>query len=239
MKKVINYCKRKYKTLIPIMVVFALLVAIFFLYKEYKYDNYRNKKEVAVYQCTGGIKNEYTAVITYNLKNAIVNIAAKDSKIEYDSTPIYYQEEDKIIFPKEMNITFPLRGGSQYKLYGYSIYEKNTTENIITTGYNTDKYEYFFLYDGKGLYFFPDEVTLNINGKAYKTMSKMSYVNIVGGYTMTYYDKETDTTEFLEIEGKEITVSSDKINVNLTDGYCLSLGNMVLLMEPSNLNAVK
>jgi len=239
MKRIIDFLKQKYKILIPIMVVFVLLVAIYFLYKEYKYDNYRNKQQVSVFQYFGSTKTEYDAIITYNLKNLIVDISSIENKISYDATPIYYVEEDKIIFPKEMIIAFPLRGGSQYKMYDYSIYERKNEENFITTGYDTSKYEHFFLFDGKGIYFFPEPVTLNINDKEYTKLGSMSFIKIVGGNTMTYYDKENDTGNFLEISGKKITVSSENINVNLSEEYFMSLSSRVLLAEPSYLNPVK
>ena len=239
MKKIIDFLKQKYKILIPIMVIFVLLIAVYFLYKEYKYDNYRNKQEVAVYQFFGSNKIEYTAIITYNLKKIIVDIASTKDKITYDATPIYYQKENKVIFPKEMIIAFPLRGGSQYKLYDYSIYERKNEENFITTGYDTDRYEHFFLYDGKGVYFFPESVTLNIDGKEYKTLGNMSFIKIVGGNTITYYDKENDTGDFLEVTGKKVTVSSENINVNLSEEYFMSLSSKILLAEPSYLNSIK
>ena len=82
MEKVINFMKQRYKIFIPVMVVFVLLITMYFLYREYKYDNYRNKEEVAVYQYFGGMKNEYTAIVTSNLKGVIVDVSAKDKKIE-------------------------------------------------------------------------------------------------------------------------------------------------------------
>ena len=112
MKNILEYCKKNYKILIPIMAVIVLVVALIFLYREYRYDNYRNKKEVSVFQYFGGIRSEYTAIITYNLKDSIVDINPKEIKVEYDGTPIYYLDEDKVIFPKEMSIVFPLREGS-------------------------------------------------------------------------------------------------------------------------------
>ena len=66
MEKIIEFCKEKYKILIPIMVVLVLLITVYFLYKEYKYDSYCNKQEVSVYQCFNGVKTEYTAIITYS-----------------------------------------------------------------------------------------------------------------------------------------------------------------------------
>lgn len=238
MKKIIEFCRQKYKVLIPVMVVIVLLVTVYFLYKEYKYDNYRNKQEVSVFQYFGGIKNEYTAIVIYNLKDTIVMVSAKNKKIEYDATPIYYQDEDKIIFPDEMSIVFPLREGSQYKLYKYSEYSKNDNLHMIKTDTDNSEYSYFFLYDGRGLYFFPDEVTLKIGDKEYKKLSGMSYVKVIGGYTMEYYDYANDMAEVLEIDGKNISVVSENINVNLSERYCLSFGKKVLLVSPYNLNGL-
>ena len=87
--KLKKFFHEKYKILIPIMVVFVLLITLYFLYREYKYDNYRDKRETEVYQYFGGIRTDYTAIITYNLKESIVDINPKDKKIEYDGTPIY------------------------------------------------------------------------------------------------------------------------------------------------------
>lgn len=238
MKKVIEFFKQRYKIFIPVMVVFVLLITVYFWYREYKYDNYRNKKEIAVYQCFGGQKIEYTAIITSNLKDIIVGISPKDEKIEYSSVPVYYRDKDIVIFPKEMSIIFPLKNGSQYKLYKYSLYEKVDSAHLITNGADSGYFYYFFLYDGDGLYFFPDEVTLNIDGKEYANLGPMSYISYVGGYTLKYYDKENDKSEFLEIEGKKITITSEKININVNGGYFMTFDEKNLLFKPYNLNAL-
>ena len=238
MKKIINFCKQKYKVLIPIMVLLVLLVTVYFLYREYKYDNYRNKKEEEVYQFFGGVKNEYTAIVTYNLKKDIVEVKPKNKKIEYNSTPIYYSKGDKIIFPKEMNIVFPLKNGSQYRLPQYSIYEKIDDTDIITISNKNGYYYHFFLFDGKGLYFFIDEVKLMIDGKEYTKLGKLSYVSYVGGYTLTYYDKDSDTSKVLEVEGKKISVVSNETSINLNERNFMSFDQKVLLLSPDNLNTI-
>ena len=220
------------------MVVLVLLITMYFLYKEYRYDNYRNKQDTLVYQCFGGTKNDYTAIITYNLNDVIVDIKAKDRIIEYDSTPIYYQESDKVIFPSEMSIVFPLREGSQYKLYKYAIYEKKEDKHYIKNNMNSNQYSYFFLFDGKGLFYFPDKITLKIDGKEYTGLSGMSYVKIIGGNSMEYYNKDEKKAEVLEIEGKKITAVNDDIEVNLSEKYTVSFGKKVLLFNPYNLNSL-
>lgn len=238
MEKIIAFCKKNYKVLIPVMVVFVLLVALYFLYREYRYDNYRNKQDVKVYQYFGGIRTDYTAIVTYNLKDIIVSVDAKDKKIDYDSTPIYYKDSDKVIFPSEMNAVFPLQEGSQYKVYKYSIYEYRDNLHMIKNNTNEKDYNYFFLFDGKGLFFFPSDVTIKIDDKNYKNITGMSYIKTIGGYTMEIYDKGTDTSEVIELDGRSVSVVNDSMEVNITERYVLSFGRKILLVNPYNLNSL-
>lgn len=238
MKNIVNFCKEKYKILIPIMVIIVLFVTIFFLYREYKYDNTRNKEEVKVLQYFGGVRVEYTSIITYNLRNSIVNIEPKDKVIDSNTVPIYYSDKSRVIFPVEMNIVFPLRNGSQYKLYQYATYYNEDNVHFIKNNTDLGNYNDFFLYDGKDVYFFPEETVLKINDKEYKSLGAMSYVSVVGGYTLIYYDPATDTAEAIELEGDIVTVVGNNINVNLNDGAFYSFSNRVLLSSPSYLNPV-
>lgn len=238
MKKILNFCRKQYKLLIPIMVGVVLLVTVFFLYKEYKFDNMRNRKEIPVFQFFGTLKENYTAIVTYNLKNSIVDVTSKDRKIEFDSVPIYYEDGSKVIFPKEMNIAFPLREGSQFKIYKYSTFYKEDDVNFIINNTDLINYDFFFLYDGSDLFFFPDEVTLNIDGIEYKTLGAMSYVRVVGGLTLIYFDTNSDSGEAIELDGKNVSVSSKYINVNISERYFMSFKNKVLLTTPNNLNPV-
>lgn len=238
MKKIISFIKDKYKIFIPIMVGIVLIVTLFFLYREYEYDNKKNKIDTEVFQYYGGEKVEYTAILTYNLKDSIVDLTAKDKSIEYDSNPIYYKDLSKVVFPSEMNIVFPLKNGSQFKLYKYATYYNEDDVHFIKNNTDLGTYNFFFLYDGKGLFFFPDEVTLKINDKDYIKLGKMSYVSIDGGYTLIYYDTDTDTSEVIELDYDRVIVEGKNITVNISERYFLSFSNKVLLMSPNNLNPV-
>lgn len=235
---VIEFCKNKYKILIPFMVGFVLLITVYFLYKEYQYDNYRNKEEVLVFQNFGGEKEEYTAIVTYNLKNSIVDLTAKDKKIQYDSSPVYYVDEDKVLFPSEMSIVFPLKDGSQFKLYKYSTCYFENDLHMIKSNTESSEFDYFFLYDGKNLFFFPDEVEIKLNDKVYKKLGAMSYISVVGGYTLNYYDTATDTAEIIELNGRSVSVSGKHIDINVKEKYFMALDKKVLLFSPDNLNPV-
>jgi len=152
MESIVKFFKEKYKILIPVMVSLVLIITIFFLYKGYQYDNTRNKKEISVFQYYSGVKVDYTAIVTYNLKNSILDLNAKDLKVYYDSTPIYYMNLDKVIFPMEMSVVFPRLGGEQYKTYKYSTYYNKDDIHYIKNNINEEEYRYFFMYDGEGLF---------------------------------------------------------------------------------------
>lgn len=238
MDKIIQYLKKNYRTLIPVMVVVVLLVTVYFLYREYKYDNYRNKKEVEVYQYFGGVKNEYKAIVTYNLDDCIVDITSKDKSVEYDSNPVYYKDKRQVLFPSEMNIVFPLKEGSQFKIYKYMMYEDKDSRHLLNINNQVYEYDYFFLYDGQGLFFLPDDAELFINNNKIRDIGAMSYVRIDGGYTLIYYDYLNDESEVINIEGKNVSVKSDNIDINLSERYFSAFGKKILLSSPDKLNSV-
>lgn len=238
MNKIIDFFKNKYKLLIPFMVVVVLVITIYFLYREYKYDNTRNKEEVAVYQYFGGVRFDYMSVVTYNLRNVIVDVEIKDKKIDSNDLPIYYNDKSKVIFPVEMSIVFPLRDGSQFKLYKYATYYNEDGVHFIKNNTDLGNYDDFFLYNGKDTFFFPENTSLKINNKDYIDLGPMSYVSVVGGYTLIYYDTITDTSEAIELNGATVTVIGDNLNVNIGERYFYSFSNKVLLMSPNNLNPV-
>jgi len=237
MSKIIKFFKDKYKILIPIMVAFVLVITLYFLYREYQYDNTRNKQEELVYQYFGGDRVEYTAILTYNLKNSIIDIEAKDKKVRYDSTPVYYQDEDKVLFPRQMTIVFPYEK-AQYKLYKYATYYVDENVHFIKNNIDVGNYNYFFLYDGKNMFFFPDEVTIKLGGKDYKKLGAGSYVSVVGGLTLIYYDTATGTSDTVELEKNAVSVYNDFIDLNISEKYYMSLGSKILLITPENLNPV-
>lgn len=234
MRNIVDFFKKKYKILIPIMVVIVLFVTMFFLYKEYIYDNKRNKEEVTVFQYFNSVKVEYTGIFTYNLKKALVDVSAKDAKINFGSIPIYYSDLSRVIFPREMSIVFPLSSGSQYKLDKFSIFYKLDELNFIKSDTNEETYTGFFLYDGDGLYFFPDEVSLNINGKEYKKIGAMSYVSLVGT-SLIYYDSSDGKAEIIELNNETVMITNDYLDLRIKETCFYSFGNKNLLFSPNKL----
>ena len=144
----------------------------------------------------------------------------------------------KVVFPVTMSIIFPLRDGKQYKLYKYATYYKQDDVHFIKNNEDTGNYKNFFLFNGKDTFFFPDETILKIGEKEYKKLGAMSYVRVASGMTLIYYDTATDTSEVIELEGKKVIVTSDYVNLNVSDKYFYSFSNKLLLFPPNNLNPV-
>ena len=65
----------------------------------------------------------------------------------------------------------------------------------------------------------------------------MSFVTISDS-AITYYDYEDDKGKIIETDNKEVTVTSENINVNLSGRFLTSFGRDVLLFSPKNLNPV-
>jgi hypothetical protein len=238
MAKVVSFFKKNYKVLVPVMAMCVLFITLLFLYREYKYDSMRNKTEISVFQYFSGVRVDYKAIVTSNLKNEIVDIEAKNKTIDNNTVPIYYDDMSKIIFPVEMTIVFPLRNGGQFKLYKYASYYNVDDVHFISNNIEEGSYSDFFLYDGKGVFFFPDDTVLKLNGEDYIELGSMSYVQIVGGYTLIYYDTTSGASEAIELEGRSVSVVSEYLDINVSEKYFYSFSNKILLHTPNNLNPV-
>lgn len=237
MNNIFDKLKRNYKIIIPVVAIVVLLIAIFYFYREYRYNNYRNKEEVKVYQYFVGVRSDYELILTKNLKNDIIDINSKNIKVNYDSTPIYYSNDNTVLFPMEMNAVFPLKEASQYKLYKYSLYRYDDEMHYITNRNKSKDYLRFFLYDGDGLFFFPYDSILKIDGRGDIKLSGMSFVEIVSD-TLIYYDKVSNTSNVIELNKENVTVSNEDYLVNIREKYFTRLGSKVLLFHPLHLKSI-
>ena len=88
------------------------------------------------------------------------------------------------------------------------------------------------------MFFFPDEVDLYINNKKKITLGANSYAQVVGGYTLIYYDKNSDNSSVIELNKDEVMVKNDKMTINLNEAVVTVQGKKLLLFNPYNLNVL-
>lgn len=227
--KIIEKIKGNYKVIVPILVVLLCIIIFIFIYSDYKYKSKRNIKEVDVFQYLSQDKIEYTASVSYNHDNKIMDVVPKGLTIEYSSIPIYYNDSDKVIFPTSMDIVFPLKDVKEYSIDKYGTYYKDENVNYLSDTGKDKEYSYFFMYDYKDLYFFPDEVDLYIDDVYYTKLGGMSYLTTGGGYTLQFYNKDIDKLEIIDIENKVVVVKNDNYEVNVSFDYLTVYNHDVML----------
>ena len=118
--------RNKILATIAILLFIGLLVIVWFCLQKL---NTQSIEEHSFYQYFVGQKISYEGGLNISRKNGISELILKDSKVELDSTPIYYADiENKVLFPEDMAIVFPNQSGMIYKLNRFSniIYDTET-----------------------------------------------------------------------------------------------------------------
>ena len=228
MKKINNFIKDNYKLIIPILLILLLFIIFIVYYKVSTKEVYTDNTD-KFYQYFSKDKLEYEAVVTTNRRKEVVDFKPKEIGIEFDSTPIYYNNEAKVILPKDMSVVMPTLSCAEYLSKGYSVITyNNNIYNLLTKNYN-NKLNHYFFYDSKDLYFFIEEVTLKVNDKEIK-LSPFSYVIYKNANnTLAYYDKENDKYEIIMEVTSDVVVSSNYYTIRVDNDYIDYNGSQVLL----------
>lgn len=232
-----DFFKNNYKIIIPLSLILVLFIAALVYYKVTILDNYTKETEDKFYQYFYDKKYEYDAVVSTNRKNLIVDFKTDDYDISFDSTPIYYQNKNKVIFPSNMSVVMPTLNCSEYLAKKYSYMTVTKDNYMLTTEKYNNRLGKYFLYDGRDLYFFIDEVKLKTNDEEI-TLSPLSYVIAKSNNYISYYDKKSDTYKTIgadsqavvENEYYKIYVSLDNIDYYGTD--------VILTSEIEELNTI-
>lgn len=234
-----SFIKENFKIMIPLLLILVIFISFFIYYKISLMDTYRKYEDVKVYQYFYGQKYEYTAHIGFNRKDEVVELTTKDYDITYDSTPVYYEDDYKVIFPNNMSIVMPTLNCSEYFSPAYTMVSKKKNSYYLKTTRFDNKIGHYFLYDGLNLYFFLDEVKLTVNGKEVK-LSPFSYVTTSSvNQNITYYDKKSDTITVVPVKDYKTVVENDYYKVNVSVDQIDYFGqNVVLTSQVSSLNSI-
>lgn len=213
------FIKEHYKLIIPISLMVVLFVAFLIYYKVMISDQYHKDSKESVYQYFFNRKYEYQAIVSKNRKDVVVDFKPQDIKINLDSTPIYYQNKNEVILPKNMSVVMPTLNCAEYLSKGYSYITLSDGIYRLTTERYYNQLNHYFLYDGADLYFFIENVTLVVNHEEIH-LSPFSYVIAKYGNDVSYYDKKSDTF-------KTIT-ASDRNSLIKNEYYTIYIGRDTL-----------
>ena len=209
-KKMISFFKKNYIWLILLLIL--LIVAILFAFRG-SIDKVIIKDH-NLYQYTDGIKLEYTGEIMIDKEtDEITQLSVKDIVMELGTDPIYYEDEMKVLFPKNMAVVFPLHG-TQYKVNYYTTVYRDIDDIYIEDRSLKRTLKDAIIYDGGDIYLVVDKSTVTI-GKEKIEVSPLSLVvaNTQNKVAYVYnYDKE-ELKEFKDLKD-EVIISTDSYKVN-------------------------
>jgi len=224
-----EFIKNKYNILIPVFLLIVLLIALLLYAKEYKNNRYAEVKEVEVYQYFSGVKMEYTAKISRNRKNVILDYENNEFAVSLDSTPVYLKDNNSVIFPKEMSVVFPLKS-IEYQVNALAeVYKENDLYYLNIRNLNKT-FEHIFFFDGNNLYFFVDKVTLMIGDRSIE-LSPMSYVSCSYLNFVEYYDRDSGTFETIDITNEKVTVQNEFMTIDVSSDKIIYKDSFTLLTK--------
>lgn len=224
-----EFIKNKYNIIIPVFLVIVLGISLVLYATEYKNNRYAKSSDVSVYQYFSGVKMEYTASVSRNKKNVILEYDNKEFPVSLDSTPVYFKDSENVIFPKEMSIVFPLTS-REYQVNALAeIYKKNNLYYLNIRDLNKP-FSNVFYFDGNNLYYFTDEVTLTVGDKNIK-LSPMSYVSCSYHSLLEYYDKANDKYEVIELDDEDVFAYNDYMRVDVGSDKIIYKDSFALLTK--------
>ncbi len=238
MKKFEKWVQENYKLIIPISLIVVVFISFLVYYKIMVSSNYRVDKKEAVYQYFNDEKYPYQAVVSKNKKGVVVDFKPKDIEVNLDSTPVYYQSGNVVLFPRDMSVVMPTLSCAEYLSRGYSYitYQKGIYQ--LTTNRYFGKLNHYFFYDGKDLYFFIEPVTLVI-GKEEVNLSSYSYLVAKAQNSISYYDKKNDLYRTIQSDDMDIYVKNDYYKIYVARDIIDYQGqNVVLTASLENLNTI-
>ena len=174
-------------------------------------------QDESFYQYFSGKKYDYEGTLHLKNDGGITDLSfdGKDYNVTLDSTPIYYQGKKKVLFAKNMMIVYPKSNIAQYKVNFFTSLEQNEKKITLKDGSVKKDIIEAFLYDGKDLYFFPEQTTITVGQETYE-LSPFSYVICEYGSKVSIYNYDQDTMIEKDITTESVLANRDGYTINLS-----------------------
>lgn len=222
----------KKKKLMSYMKYIAPLLFLVILGAVYMIWNMLNKVEIenqSLYQYLAGQKFEYEGRLEFKRDGAMSRLTFQNREVNLDSTPLYYQKQKKVIFPKKMAVVYPLEQGIMYKLNPFSIVAQNQYGTYLVQKKKEQKLDHCFLYDGEDLYFFFEDVTLQLNDQQV-IVPAFSYVSVHYQQSIEIYNYEKDLYQNIGIGSRDIIAIHPDYRINLSiDALTMNAKDQLLI----------
>ncbi len=235
MQKIKSIILNKKNSAILALILLIIITALFVKFTK-KVDEY-TIEDHKLYQFLSGIRVDYEGKIKINkTKNKVTKINFKDIEINLDSTPIFFKDEEKALFPQTMSVIKP-REGTQFKVNYYSTIYKDLDHYTIEDGKTKSIISGSIIYDGNDLYFLTENANV-VFGNENIELSPMSYI-IVDTFNkvVEIYDSKEDDCKVYENNEEIVKIKNEEYELNATYDTLYYNNTSIILMK--NLEKLK
>ncbi len=220
MKTIFHSIKKFIKYhIIPILASLGLIlifIAVLLMMRQVKKEiETYTIQDAKLYQYFKEQKREYNSTLTISNEKEITELKIEGKSVELDSTPFYYQEEKKVIFPHQMSVVFPNSNSLQRKVSYFTILDGTDITTYLKNANLNYMLQNAFLYDGNDLYFFPEGVTITVMGTPY-SLTPFSYVIVNYNGECIFYDYEMNQAQVIENVTEDVIATGDNYQLNLS-----------------------
>lgn len=212
---------KKILALLVIVSVCAVGAAYMFINKIDKIEI----SEANVYQYLSGIKYTYSGDLQLTRKDGQTLLYNNGKKFEMNSDPIYYNEENKLLLPKNM-VLVNYKTGQVQKVNHFNYILMKDHKYYANINKKDIEIKDSFLFDGADTYIFLDDVKLKYADKTYN-LTPMSYATFKNNSSLYMYMKNIG-------EFKNENILNETVLVTSNDGYTVNLGSDSLTYNDNN-----
>ena len=233
---------KKYKNEFVLGLIALVLIGvfIFFIFRaRNSIEQYTTSKDENIYFYVDDVLMEYSGKLTLDINKNITDLYNSEINLDSVSEPIYFKDEDKVLFPKLMSVIRPTIGLKQNKIPEFTTISKTDTYSKLS-GINIDmNLSDAIIYDGVNTYFFVDDVTIEI-GENKIDLPAFSYIKC-GFKDIAYvYNYESKEMKFYDNIKDVIYASNSKYRINLsTDSIFVDDKSVILMKNIKGLSIIK
>lgn len=212
MKKILRFIITKMN--LRWTVLFTLIVVVIIFFTVNRNNDVIVIKKHKLYQYFDNIKFEYNGRIQINKKEEeITKITFEGNTTELDSFPLYYEDIDQLIFPKNMAVIYPLTG-KQYKVNYFTTAYLDAEEVCVKDKKLVKRLFDAIIYDGRDLYIATEDSTVTIGTNVYN-VSALSYIEVnTFSQTVKMFDYKNEKYTAVDNVTEDVIISNGSYKVN-------------------------
>ena len=185
------------------------------------------------------ISYDETAELVFDRNNSATELRIDGKKQEIETTPFFYNDERKVLFPQEMSLIQPrMNNGQQNRIPSLAFVDGTSVTPKISFANFEQELGSSFLFDGSDLYFFINPVNL-IVGEEEIELPVFSFATYNYNHELYVYNYDEGTAKYYE-NVDSVKAMADAYMIDLvTDTYNINGKSRLLVQNVGALDLLK